>query len=199
MKRKGDKKAAMEMTVGTIVTIVLLMSALVLGLVLTQRIFRNVTDSVDSIDGQIKSELNNLFEQDSSKRIIVGLGGESTATVKQGTDAFGIPFAFSPTNPTVWGTDNKGCTYTITVGAANSNEACTRNGWSNPAEDIFPGVTKQQFDEVYSNNGFALLKIDVPDDLKPCTQRFNILVTCSRDSSETVSSFFDIKVIKRGL
>lgn len=195
----ANKSGAMEMTVGTIVTIVLLMSALVLGLFLTQRIFRNVTDSVDSIDGQMKSEINNLFEQDASKSIVVGLGGESTAIVKQGTDSFGIPFAFSPTNPTVWGSDNKGCLYTITAGAANSEEACTRNGWANPTANVFPGVTNQQFDEVYSNNGFALLKINIPGDIKPCTQRFNILVKCARDSSETVSSFFDIQVIKRGL
>jgi hypothetical protein len=194
-----NKRAAMEMTVGTIVTIVLLMSALVLGLILTKTIFKNTTDSVNSINDQMKTEINDLFEQDESKSIIVGLGGESTATVKQGTESFGIPFAFSPTNPQIWGSDNKGCLYNIEVAQASSSDACTKNGWTNPTADVFPGVTNQRFDEVYSNNGFALLKVSIPESIPPCTQRFQITVKCSKDTSETSSSFFDIKVVKRGL
>ena len=50
-----NKHAAMEMSVGTIVTIVLLMAVLVLGLVLVRTIFKNSTESIDSIDEQVKN------------------------------------------------------------------------------------------------------------------------------------------------
>ena len=52
-----NKKAAMEMSVGTIVTIVLLMSVLVLGLVLITNIFSGATSSVKTIDDKVKSEI----------------------------------------------------------------------------------------------------------------------------------------------
>lgn len=203
VENKRDKKAAMEMTVGTIVTIVLLMSALVLGLVLTKTIFSNTTDSVNSIDEQMKTEINDLFEQDSSKSIIVGLGGESTAKVKQGTESFGIPFAFSPDRPQVWGSQNRGCLWTLEVRTSTSADACTnpQNGWTNPLADIFPGYSNMPFDEVYSNNGYSLLKINIPKSISPCTQRFYVTVTCARGTSneEIATSYFDIKVIKKGL
>ncbi|MGY4884926.1 MAG: hypothetical protein ACP5NZ_05095 [Nanobdellota archaeon] len=203
VKNKRNKKAAMEMTVGTIVTIVLLMSALVLGLVLTKTIFVNTTNSVNSIDEQMKSEINDLFEQDESKDLIVGLGGESTAKIKQGTDQFGIPFAFSPERPQVWGGENKGCLWSITTRTSASTSACTnpQNKWTNPTANIFPGIKDMQFDEVYSNNGYSLLKIDVPEDVSPCTQRFYITVTCAKGTSneQVVTGYFDIKVLKRGL
>ena len=43
MITKMNKKAAMEMSVGTIVTIVLLMSVLVLGIFMIQKIFSGST------------------------------------------------------------------------------------------------------------------------------------------------------------
>ena len=54
-----NKKAAMEMSVGTIVTIVLLMSVLILGIFLVQNIFKSAKGAVDLTDKQLKNEINN--------------------------------------------------------------------------------------------------------------------------------------------
>ena len=62
--RRLNKKAAMEMSVGTIVTIVLLMTVLILGLVLVRKIFSGSIDVVDMTDRQIKDEVNKLFSKD---------------------------------------------------------------------------------------------------------------------------------------
>ena len=59
------------MSVGTIVTIVLLMTVLILGLVLVRSIFISSTTSVDEIDKAVKDEINKLFAEDSSKRLVV--------------------------------------------------------------------------------------------------------------------------------
>jgi len=55
-----NKKGAMEMSVGTIVTIVLLMSVLVLGVFLVQKIFQSSTNVVDQVDQQVQNQINQL-------------------------------------------------------------------------------------------------------------------------------------------
>ncbi len=194
----NKKRAAMEMSVGTIVTIVLLMSALVLGLVLTRNIFKSTTDNVDSIDDQVKGEIQNLFGSEGDK-LVVSLGGKNTATVKQGTENFGIPFGFAPDNPQAWGSAKTNCKYAI---KANPGAGyCISKGWTNPTSSIVTGTTAVTFDQVDQNNGYALMKINIPEYVPPCLQRFSITVTCSgaQFSGETTTGYFDLEVVKRGL
>lgn len=56
-----QKKAAMEMSVGTIVTIVLLMSVLILGIFLIKNIFSGAKGAIDLTNQQLQSEINTLF------------------------------------------------------------------------------------------------------------------------------------------
>ena len=191
-----NKTAAMEMTVGTIVTIVLLMAALVLGLILTRSIFKSSTENVDIIDDQVKGEINNLFAEDNTK-LVVGLGGQNTAKVKQGTANFGIPFGFSPTNPQVWGTNKDGCKYNIEV--VDQSNYCIKKGWTTVKNSIVTGKDNVVFDQVDSTNGHALIKISVPEDTPPCLQRFRIIVKCAASTQETTTGYFDLDVIKKGL
>lgn len=54
----------MEMSVGTIVTIVLLMSVLVLGIFLVAGIFDSAGGAIELTDQQLRTELENLFTDD---------------------------------------------------------------------------------------------------------------------------------------
>lgn len=63
------KKGAMEMSVGTIVTIVLLMMVLVLGVVLIQKIFSGATNVIDMTNDQLESEVSKLFGED--KKVVI--------------------------------------------------------------------------------------------------------------------------------
>ena len=65
--KKMNSKGAMEMSVGTIVTIVLLMSVLVLGLYFVQKIFASGSNAIDSVDSQVQSEINRLFSNGETK------------------------------------------------------------------------------------------------------------------------------------
>jgi len=67
-----QKKAAMEMSVGTIVTIVLLMGVLVLGIFLIQRIFTSAKGAIDLTDQQLRNEINKLFSEESMLSIYPG-------------------------------------------------------------------------------------------------------------------------------
>lgn len=191
-----NKTGAMEMTVGTIVTIVLLMSALVLGLILTRSIFKSSTENVQTIDDQVRSEINNLFAEENTG-LVVGLGGQNSAKVKQGTANFGIPFGFSPNNPQAWGTSRNGCKYDIE--AVNQGNYCINKGWTNIENSIVTGVNDVSFDEVDSTNGLALIKINIPETVPPCLQRFTIIAHCGGSALETTRGYFDIEVIKKGL
>lgn len=67
-----NKKAQMEMSVGTIVTIVLLVTLLILGVVLIKNIFSSAKGVVDLTNEQLRSEINKLFSEDSKISIYPG-------------------------------------------------------------------------------------------------------------------------------
>jgi len=90
-----NKIGAMEMSVGTIVTIVLLMSVLVLGIFLIQKIFKTGTSAIDSVDAQLTSEINKLFGAEGTNFVIYPTSQQ--ITLKKTDDPKG--FAFSLKNP----------------------------------------------------------------------------------------------------
>ena len=59
-----NKRAAMEMSVGAIVTIVLLVTVLILGLVLVRNIFASGKRVIDLTTSQLEDEVNKLFGED---------------------------------------------------------------------------------------------------------------------------------------
>ncbi len=166
-----NKKAAMEMSVGTIVTIVLLMAVLVLGLTMTRTIFRGATENIKDLD----------------------------SGVKQGTENFGIPLGFSPNDPNAWGTRKDGCIYSITP--VDQPNYCIGKGWNNIESNIVTGTRGVDFDELDGNNGYALIKMSIPESIPPCLQRFQVDVGCEGENNadEYKKISFDIEVIKRGL
>lgn len=192
---RTNKKGAMEMTMGTMVTIVLLVSVLVLGLVLVQKIFTGATESADSINDQTIAEISNLFNTQ-EKDLAVSLGTQHSAKVKQGSEDFGFIVGFAPDNPAELNAG--GCYYNIE--AQTSGDYCTHfSGWTqDDVEDwILTGVNNVNFDEIQKNVGYALIKLNIPDEVPKCTQRYNIEVRCSDGYSS--STWFDLNVIKKGI
>ena len=92
--RMKTKKAAMEMSVGTIVTIVLLMSVLILGIFLVQKIFSSSADAIDSIDNEVQNQITQLFSEEGKKIAVYPTSRK--VTVKKKDDLKG--FAFSVKN-----------------------------------------------------------------------------------------------------
>ncbi len=76
------KQGAMEMSMGTMVTIVLLMAVLVLGIFFVQKIFKSGTGAIDAIDAEVQSQIQKLFAEEgrevaiypTSRRIELGQG-----------------------------------------------------------------------------------------------------------------------------
>jgi len=89
-----SKKAAMELSVGTIVTLVLLMSVLIFGIFLVQKIFSSSTNAIDSVDDEVQSQISQLFSEGGKKLAIYPTSRK--VTVKKKDDLKG--FAFSVKN-----------------------------------------------------------------------------------------------------
>jgi len=83
-----NKKAAMEMSIGTLVTIVLLVTVLILGVVLVQKIFFSARSLVDLTDQELRNEVNKLFSEDS--RVVIYPGTNVVEIRQETTDGVGI-------------------------------------------------------------------------------------------------------------
>jgi hypothetical protein len=90
-----SKRAAMELTMGTMVTIVLLVMVLILGGYFVNKIFFSARSSVDAIDEQVKSEINKLFAEDDTRKIVI-FPSSRKISLEQGDQGSG--FAFSIRN-----------------------------------------------------------------------------------------------------
>lgn len=88
----SSKRAAMEMSVGTIVTIVLLMTVLILGLVMIRTIFRGSIENIEGIDQAVKSEISKLFSEDTSREVVV-YPTSRYVIIQKGQDNLGFGFS----------------------------------------------------------------------------------------------------------
>jgi hypothetical protein len=84
------KKGAMEMSMGTIVTIVLLMSVMVLGFFFVGKIKDLGGGAIDSVGTATEAEINKLFSEEGGSLILTPVSGE--VTVKRGDTPKGFGF-----------------------------------------------------------------------------------------------------------
>ncbi|MEM1536034.1 MAG: hypothetical protein QXL88_00905 [Candidatus Pacearchaeota archaeon] len=175
------KQGAFELSVTTMVIIVIAVILLILGLVFVRQIFGVATKSVDTIDDQLQNELMNLFEQE-GKDIVVKLGSQQTAKIRQGTQGFGFAFGIAPDNVNNLNT----CKYSIT----NVGGTC-----NNPMSWFVYGTTNLPFTEISATAAFDIIKVNIPTDQNPCDHKFKLTATCGNWQRST---FFTIQVIKKG-
>lgn len=159
------KKAAMEMSVGTIVTIVLLMTVLVLGLVLVKDIFTGSRDSIQGINQAVKDQINKLFAEDSTRKIVL-YPETREIRIKKGEDESG--FGFSIRN-----VDQEAASFSYTIAA----EEVSCNIRFAEAEDLIAlGKTGNNIQiaagSVMENPIFV--RFNVPDTAPPCKIRYSI-------------------------
>lgn len=193
-----NKKAAVELSIGTIVIIVLAMTMLILGLVLVRNIFTGATDSVDELNDKIKNEITQLFT-DEENDIVVRLGSEQTAKIKQGTENFGIPIgARTPDGSKV--TSRSRLQYKLTLDEATSNN-CIKILGKKQTESLFKTRlnTFNSFDEYEGSDLYVLVEVSIPKGTAVCSQKVLVDVTDTETKQDVGGSFFKIDIIKSGL
>jgi len=116
-----SKTAAMEMSVGTIVTIVLLVTVLILGVVLIKNIFSSAKGVVDLTDQQLRDEINKLFSEE--KRVSI-YPGTRIVEIKQNTiDGIGVGIW----NLLPGASSDKRFSYVVKVSDSDLQEKCGIN------------------------------------------------------------------------
>ncbi len=191
----ANKKAAVELSIGTIVIIVLAMSMLILGLVLIRNIFRGATDNVDEINEKVKEEIKNLFV-DEDERAVLKLT-ESTAKVEQGSE-FGVAFGIRNTERGAVGSQN--FQYTTLLDDPNIRTNC--------------GVTKEIAEKwiKFGQGSVAVrpgevdaerIKIIIPEDSPLCETKYRIVIYRT-DKGESPNSPYEdlsffVKIESKGL
>jgi hypothetical protein len=81
-----NKKAALELSVGTIVIIVLAVSMLILGIVLVRSIMCAAIGLTGQVNEKVKGELNRLFSDQGGEVQCVGAGGEPVKIIPAETN-----------------------------------------------------------------------------------------------------------------
>ena len=183
----GFRKGAVELSVGTIVILVIGMTMLVLGIVLVRTIFTGATDSVDLIDEGVKQEINKLFAEN-DKKVVVKLPNNK-AEITKGKD-FGVAFGVRNTEQGGTGAAQR---FNYKVEATGIPSGCQ--------------VTKQEAERYIILGQAGNLTIVPgsepeaeiirfrPSDASPlCNLRYTITVT-KQDNSFYDSERFDIEIV----
>ena len=183
MKTLKTKIGAMEMSVGTMVTIVLLMVVLVLGIFLVQKIFRSGTNAVDSIDAEVQSQIQKLFAEEGRELAVYPTSRR--ISLKQGESDKG--FAFSIRN-----TGRSASTFEYKIEATDvrdclniDKEEATRwvLGGTGGIQNLAPGATLEA----------RLVTFIIPDNAPLCTLEYTLEVKRDGQVTSAPNIFVTIK------
>lgn len=166
---KRGKRGAVELSIGTIVIVVLAMSMLIMGIILIKNIFSGSNDAVTNINKGVINEINNLFTKPDTRLAIFPTTARITLT--QGQKDGG--FAFSVKNNDI--TEQK-FTYSVEVDPDFSIQkqcgirAAEANAW------IVLGDGSVTLPPGRPMNEPELIIFTVPESAPPCTIPFTMTV-----------------------
>jgi hypothetical protein len=181
-----QRKAAIELSVGTIVVLVLSMSMLILGLVLVKNIFTGSIYNVQSLNDKVKNEITKLFAEDETRKSVIFLA-ENKADIKQGQD-WGIAFSFRNLQTGTTASD----TYSYVVKAGDISTEC--RGLSKAAAEnwIKARRTESGIKVAPGDSYTAIIRFQVPSDAPLCIVPYSIVINKGADVYTTET--FDIVV-----
>ncbi|MFH1358450.1 MAG: hypothetical protein ABIH37_01015 [archaeon] len=190
LRKIKSKKAALELSIGTIVILVIAMSMLILGLILVRTIFTGAKYNVETMNKKVEAEINKLFVED--QKAVVYLPNRE-ATIKQG-DTFGVGFAIQnggKSGEFTWETivvdDDRDIMDKCGVRAKDAEDWITTGGSNSRGVPIASG------DTYYSVIRYNIAKEEV-NDVSTCVVRFQLNIE-RKDTREPYTAVdFDVVV-----
>jgi K+-transporting ATPase A subunit len=180
-----NKKAAIEMSIGTIVTIVLMVTMLILGIILIRNIFSSAKGVVDMTNEQLRGEVEKLFSEENAIAIYPGT---RYVEIKQAsTDGVG----FGIKNLQQGAAGETKFSYVV---SASDVANC---GVSEQVAESWIVVGKAEADIAIPIGGSIVRKImfQIPTGSPLCIARFKVEVKAGE--SAYASDFFDVKVLAK--
>ena len=174
-----NKSGAIEMSIGTIVTIVLSMSMLILGMVLVKNIFSSSEDMTDMTVNQMKGEISGMFGEN-ARLVTLPDTGEIDVDIG-GKNSFGIGIRNLLKGAQV---ENM-FEYKVVVDDSRIMEKCGVNearaeSWITIGDQGSLPVAPGEFEVVK-------VIIEIPDGTSICTFRYRIDVTANGVSYDTAA------------
>lgn len=212
MKRgRMSKKAAFELSVGTMIVIVLAVVFLILALTLVRNIFRGGSETVDDINQQVKDELKGIFaDGDQSGIAILNLGDTKIARIKAGTTNFGIAIGAETKYGTTV-TKRSDVQFSLELDKASDTNCLAKLSASRvmnwfTTQEISPTESSPVWNDMndfQTSLAFGRIELNIPEGTPVCTQ-----VVFLRAQDKTVTdtadriiggTSFTIQIIKKGL
>lgn len=178
-----NKKAAFEMSMTTLVVIVIAVIMLILGMAFVRQIFGTATKSVSIVDQQVKSKLQTMFGEESRNIVLYS----KSIDIKPGTESFTVPFAaMKPGGGPVSELKYK---VTLVGGNCETLNPGQVNSWF-----ISPQLnTPITFNSYEVNIAYADVIISVPKSAVYCKEIVKIELI-----DQTVADTFTLNVVKGG-
>lgn len=196
---KINKGGALELSIGTIVIIVIGMSMLILGLVLVRTIFVGSTASIGELNEKVQNEIATLFADEGSD-IVVKLGEGQTAKIKAGSDTFNVGVGARTPDGSSVGRRNR-LQYKLSLEPGTGSNCVSRLG-QRQTEDLFLTSLNiyNSFDQFDGATAFALIEINIPKGTSVCSQKVFIDVkdTDNVNLGDFGGNFFKIEILKEG-
>jgi hypothetical protein len=185
MKNIFNKRGAIEMSIGTIVTIVLMVTMLILGIVLIRNIFSSAKGVVDLTDTQLRNEVNKLFSEENAIAIYPGT---RYVEIKQ-TATDGVGFGIKNLQQGAAGETS----FSYQVSASDTANC----GISEEAAESWIVVGKAEDEIAIPLGGNVIRKVmfQIPMGSPLCIARFKVEVQAG--GSAYASDFFDVKVLSK--
>ena len=170
-----NKKAAMELSMTTIIIIVLSVVFLILGLALIRLIYGTATSSISTIDEKLKSQLLSLFADENKNTFIRPDDGQ--IKVRADTQNFGFIIGAR----TKYGNDIKGWSemqYRLILDKTSKcytmlGETAIKN-WISGSKIASSDADKETYNNINGgydgDRGFARIQLDIPKGTPMCTQ-----------------------------
>jgi len=180
----AGKRGAIELSIGTIVIIVLAMTMLILGLVLIRSIFSGAKYNIDTINDKVRDEIGKLFTED--KKTVIYLANQE-AKIKQG-ESWGIAFGIQ--NLETGFTGDKKFHYVVEVSDPDIKKKCgineaTANSW------IITG--REDTISIASGDKYVgLARFQIPVGSPLCIIRYHLDVEFGNEPYYT--DFFDVTI-----
>lgn len=183
MKSKNIR-GQMEMSVGTIVTIVLLVTLLILGVVLIKNIFTSAKGVVDLTDQQLRSQISQLFS--SEDQITIYPGTRLIEIKQESTDGVGIGIKNLLT----------GTAGTMTFSYQVKSTDVSNCGVTNAVADSWIIVGKSESNIAIASGDLASRKVlfNIPVGTPLCTARYSVTVTTSDGKVYGHGDYFDVTI-----
>lgn len=204
MKRRGilsNKRAAFEMSVTTMIVIVLAVVMLIMGLILIRNIFTGGIATFDTLQKKTIDEVNKLFT-DENQKIVVFLGESKLAEVKAGTTDAGVLIAArTETGSKIESYEDM--QYKLTLDDKTQTN-CFNTLGDKATEALFLDGMDEWLDvsDFQGDTGKAIIRISVPEGTILCGQLVKLQVrdkTVNSEGNIVGGTSFTVQIKRSGL